>query len=147
MHCFAPCLINEGALQTIIFDEFKIWEGRCGPGHETPGQIVAKPDPVWEGIKKWTGHSNLDLRLETKTFVGGGSVKFHVKNTSERDCDAHQIHLNIRPGWGHVKRSAKGGYVMHGTSVVPSATDEDEGLFFLIVTRRSKQQFAADNLK
>lgn len=40
------------ALQTIIFDDFQIWEGWCAPAKEPFSQTIVKPVPKWEGMRE-----------------------------------------------------------------------------------------------
>jgi hypothetical protein len=89
-------------VQTIQFDNFQIWEGRCPPEEEPFDQQLTKVLPIWPELRT-------DLRkatvLETtlvfeKAFVGGACGTVHVKNTGQTVCEGFDVEINIRPTWG-----------------------------------------------
>jgi hypothetical protein len=112
-------------LQTILFDDFQVWEGRCTPDKEPFSQKIFQTLPEWPGMKKITSSSNLKVDLDfKKASAGGASGKFFVENTATSACDVYQIHLHIRPSWGTIQ-GRDGSLLLHGAKIVEQ--DEKAG--------------------
>lgn len=103
----ASWLMQKLYLQTIDFDDFEIFEGRCSPMDEPLQRELTLPIPMWPSMI-----TNLDeptallanIKFE-KAFVGGGCGNVEVQNTVDVPCDEFQIELNIRPEWGGLLES------------------------------------------
>ena len=94
--------VQSSVLQTILFDDFLIWEGKCEPGQEPAGFDIAPVMPRWSNLK-----SNLDKPTTLRTsvvfesaFTSGGCGEVHIENVGEQKCDEFLLELNIRPDWG-----------------------------------------------
>ena len=105
-------------VQTIIFDDFQVWEGLCPPDSEPFSQTLVTHTPEWSGMKQSKGASNLKARvLFQSASTGGGCGKLVVENTSGKECSMYEVDLNIRPSWGTLSQR-QGKFIMHGAEVV-----------------------------
>jgi hypothetical protein len=113
-------------LQTIMFDDFQVWEGRCPPEDEPFSQNLIKPKPEWASMRhEKTGDSVLKVNTYfEKASTGGGCAKFIIENTSPKGCDIYEIELSIRPSWGTLSER-DGDVIIHGVSLLD--TDKDAG--------------------
>jgi hypothetical protein len=69
-------------VQTILFDNFQIWEGRCIPEEEPFAGEITPITPEWPELRT---NLNKPTTLTTsmyfeKAFVGGGCGEVHVTN-------------------------------------------------------------------
>eukprot|EP00892_Ulva_mutabilis_P008553 jgi/Ulvmu1/606/UM001_0614.1 len=90
--------------ETIDFDDFQIWEGRCAPMDEPFSQKLTKPVPIWPAMRTDLDKpTTLQAAVEfDKAFVGGGCADFAIKNQADVPCDDFELELNIRPDWGKI---------------------------------------------
>lgn len=110
-------------VQTILFDDIQVWEGRCAPENEPFSQTVVKPIPEWNSKLRDTAPSVLSANaVFDKTAPGGGCPKLEVQNIGARDCDQYQVQLNIRPSWGSLD-SRDGKWTVHGVDVIDYNAD------------------------
>jgi hypothetical protein len=84
----------EALVQTIRFDDFQVWTGKCAPEDEPFPNVVTFPKPVWPSM--------LTKVVFSKAFTGGGCATFEVQNTAAVPCDMYELELNIRPEWGTI---------------------------------------------
>lgn len=91
-------------MQTIVFDDFMIYEGRCEPGEEPTDTEEVPVLPVWDTLR-----SDLDMATTLKTniefgsaFTGGGCGEIQVENTGNEECDGFELEVNVRPSWGEL---------------------------------------------
>lgn len=113
------CLFQQCALQTIVFDDFQVWEGRCPPDKEPFSQTLVKPVAKWKGMrhdKKGDTVLNVSTIFE-KASTGGGCAKFEIENLSPEDCDVYEVELNIRPSWGTLSER-DGDVIIHGIKLL-----------------------------
>ena len=110
-------------LQTIVFDDIQVWEGRCAPENEPFPQTVVKPLPEWDGMATHDAPAVLSANaIFDKAALGGGCAKLEIMNTGSQDCDEYQVHLNVRPSWGFLD-TRDGQWVVHGVDVIDSNAD------------------------
>lgn len=88
--------------QTIEFDFFEIWEGRCTPDDEPFTGAQKEFLPMWPTMR--TDLERPTVLVTTlyfnKAFTGGGCGDVRVLNTAATPCDEFEVEINIRPGWG-----------------------------------------------
>ena len=114
-------------MQTIIFDDFQVWEGLCPPDKEPFTQTLITHVPEWNGMKQAKGASNLRAKaLFEKASTGGGCGKLEVENLSEKECSMYEVDLNVRPSWGTLSLR-QGKYIVHGAHVLE--TDAQAGVW------------------
>lgn len=90
--------------ETIRFDDFQVWEGKCTPADEPFTQELTLPKPTWDNMRSDLNKPTV-LLAEAKgktAFAGGGCVKFEVLNTADTTCNQFELEINIRPTWGTV---------------------------------------------
>lgn len=118
-------------MQTIDFDDFQIWEGKCAPTEEPFDQEVTHPTPVWPNMKTDLNKPTTLLALIAfeKAFVGGGCGDFEIENQADVPCEDYELELNIRPEWGTLM--LKGGKPnVRGLTIIDS--DAEAGMHILL---------------
>lgn len=99
---FHSVVIHCVGVQTIDFDDFQIWEGKCSPMDEPMDQELTHPTPMWPNMKTDLNKPTTLLALIAfeKAFVGGGCGDFEIENRADVPCEDYELELNIRPDWG-----------------------------------------------
>ena len=92
-------------MQTIVFDDFGIWDGRCTPADEPFSTDLAPvPPPAWPTLRTdFSAPTSFAAAMEfDKTFTGGGCGKLVVTNNGAEDCARFEAHVNIDPAFGGI---------------------------------------------
>lgn len=114
--------------ETIEFDDFQIWEGKCSPENEPFTQELTLPSPVWDNMRSDLNAPTVLLAevVGRTAFGGGGCVTFEVLNTADSMCSQFELEINIRPTWGTVlSRDGKPNW----QKLTPLEIDEEAGWF------------------
>ena len=91
-------------VQAILFNDFRVWEGRCPPDLEPlPDHPKATPNATWPAmpaaLREPPGPLVATIQFDA-TFEGGGCGVVRVQNTGAKDCARFELLVGVDPAWG-----------------------------------------------
>lgn len=131
--CHLVCAERNPFLQTIRFDDFQVWEGRCTPEDEPFTQALSLPKPTWDNMRSDLNAPTVLLaEVVGKTaFAGGGCIKFEVLNTADSICNQFELEINIRPSWGTLLKKDDG--KPNFQKLTPIEIDDEAGVQLFVM--------------